>query len=56
MLVSHSCLKECAVKLQHLILRHNDQVIVEEGRRITAKHIREMNKVGLTEVEVPEST
>jgi DNA-directed RNA polymerase subunit beta len=31
----------------------NGQVLVEEGRRITAKHIREMNKAGLTEVEVP---
>jgi DNA-directed RNA polymerase subunit beta len=29
------------------------QVLVEEGRRITAKHIREMVKSGLTEVEVP---
>ncbi|WP_340121135.1 DNA-directed RNA polymerase subunit beta [Methylobacter svalbardensis] len=29
------------------------QVLVEEGRRITAKHIREMNKSGLTEVDVP---
>ncbi|MGR9012330.1 MAG: DNA-directed RNA polymerase subunit beta [Gammaproteobacteria bacterium] len=29
------------------------QLLVEEGRRITAKHIREMNKSGLTEVEVP---
>lgn len=34
-------------------VKHNDQVLVEEGRRITAKHIREMNKVGLAEVEVP---
>ncbi len=32
---------------------HNDHVLVEEGRRITAKHIREMNKAGLTEVKVP---
>jgi len=31
----------------------NGQVLVEEGRRITAKHIREMTKSGLTEVEVP---
>ena len=31
----------------------NGNVLVEEGRRITAKHIREMNKSGLTEVEVP---
>ena len=31
----------------------NAQVLVEEGRRITAKHIREMIKSGLTEVEVP---
>jgi DNA-directed RNA polymerase subunit beta len=28
-------------------------VLVEEGRRITAKHIREMEKHGLTEVEAP---
>ncbi len=34
-------------------IKHNDQVLVEEGRRITAKHIREMNKAGLTEIEVP---
>lgn len=35
------------------IKNNNGQVLVEEGRRITAKHIREMNKSGLTEVEVP---
>jgi DNA-directed RNA polymerase subunit beta len=29
------------------------KVIVEEGRRITARHIREMDKVGLTELECP---
>jgi len=34
-------------------IKYNGQVLVEEGRRITAKHIREMNKVGMTEVEVP---
>ena len=34
-------------------IKHNNQVLVEEGRRITAKHIREMNKASLTEVEVP---
>ena len=34
-------------------IKHNDQILLEEGRRITAKHIREMNKAGLTEVEVP---
>jgi DNA-directed RNA polymerase subunit beta len=34
-------------------IKHNNQVLVEEGRRITAKHIREMNKAGLTEVEAP---
>ena len=34
-------------------IKHNDQILVEEGRRITAKHIREMNKAGLAEVEVP---
>ena len=34
-------------------IKYNNQILVEEGRRITAKHIREMNKVGLIEVEVP---
>jgi len=34
-------------------IKHNDQVLIEEGRRITAKHIREMNKIGLSEIEVP---
>ncbi|MEI6268708.1 MAG: DNA-directed RNA polymerase subunit beta [Methylococcaceae bacterium] len=34
-------------------IKHNDQILVEEGRRITAKHIREMNKAGLAQVEVP---
>ncbi len=34
-------------------IKHNDQILIEEGRRITAKHIREMNKVLLSEIEVP---
>ncbi|MDD5412025.1 MAG: DNA-directed RNA polymerase subunit beta, partial [Methylobacter sp.] len=34
-------------------IKNKNQVLVEEGRRITAKHIREMHKAGLTEVEVP---
>ncbi|UOA10673.1 DNA-directed RNA polymerase subunit beta [Methylobacter sp. S3L5C] len=34
-------------------IKYNDQILVEEGRRITAKHIREMSKAGLTEVDVP---
>ena len=29
------------------------KVIVEEGRRITARHVRQMEKDGLTELEVP---
>ena len=36
-------------------IKDNDQVLVEEGRRITSKHIREMKKVGLTQVEAPRS-
>ena len=28
-------------------------VIVEEGRRITARHIRQLEKAGITELEVP---
>lgn len=35
------------------IKNKDGQVLVEEGRRITAKHIREMVKSGLTEVDVP---
>ena len=34
-------------------IKNNDQILVEEGRRITAKHIREMNKAAMTEIEVP---
>ena len=34
-------------------IKHDGKVIVEEGRRITAKHIRQMNKAGITEIEVP---
>ncbi|MEQ1622639.1 MAG: DNA-directed RNA polymerase subunit beta [Methylococcales bacterium] len=34
-------------------IKDGQAVLVEEGRRITAKHIREMNKAGLTQVEVP---
>ncbi len=34
-------------------IKFNGNVFVEEGRRITAKHIREMIKAGVTEVEVP---
>lgn len=34
-------------------IKFNGNVFVEEGRRITAKHIREMTKAGVTEVEVP---
>ncbi len=30
-----------------------EQVVVEEGRRITAKHIRELSKAGVTELQVP---
>ncbi|GAB6139417.1 DNA-directed RNA polymerase subunit beta [Methylosoma difficile] len=34
-------------------IKAGETVLVEEGRRITAKHIREMSKAGLTEVVVP---
>ncbi|MFA7619306.1 MAG: DNA-directed RNA polymerase subunit beta [Thiohalomonadaceae bacterium] len=33
---------------------HDGQVIVEKGRRITARHIREMDKAGLKTLEVPD--
>ncbi len=34
-------------------IKSGDTVLVDEGRRITAKHIREISKAGLTEVVVP---
>ncbi len=34
-------------------IKHDGKVIVEEGRRITARHIRQMDKAGITEIEVP---
>ncbi len=34
-------------------IKHDGKVLVEEGRRITAKHIRQMEKGGVTEIEVP---
>ena len=32
---------------------HDGNVIVEEGRRITARHIRQLSKAGVTELQVP---
>ena len=34
-------------------IKHDGKVIIEEGRRITAKHIRQLEKAGVTEIEVP---
>ncbi len=34
-------------------IRAGDKVLVEQGRRITAKHVRQIEKAGLTEIEVP---
>ena len=34
-------------------IKYNGEVLVEEGRRITAKHIRKMAKANVTEIEVP---
>jgi DNA-directed RNA polymerase subunit beta len=33
-------------------IKHDDKVLVEEGRRITAKHIRQMEKAAITQIEV----
>ncbi|PKM10549.1 MAG: DNA-directed RNA polymerase subunit beta [Gammaproteobacteria bacterium HGW-Gammaproteobacteria-3] len=33
--------------------KHEDKVLIEEGRRITAKHIRQLKDAGLETVEVP---
>ncbi|MGB4499580.1 MAG: DNA-directed RNA polymerase subunit beta, partial [Methylococcaceae bacterium] len=34
-------------------IKHGDQVLIEEGKRITAKHIRDLNKAGVSSFEVP---
>jgi DNA-directed RNA polymerase subunit beta len=34
-------------------IKHNGAVLIEEGRRITAKHVRQLEKAGVTEIEVP---
>jgi DNA-directed RNA polymerase subunit beta len=34
-------------------IKYNDKVLVEEGRRVTAKHIRTMSKEKVTEIDVP---
>lgn len=34
-------------------IKVNKKVLVEQGRRITARHVRELNKSGLTELQVP---
>lgn len=34
-------------------IKHNDKIIVKEGQRITATHIRKINKAKITEIEVP---
>ena len=34
-------------------IKHEGKVLIEEGRRITAKHVRQLEKAGVTEIEVP---
>ena len=34
-------------------IKHDGSVLIEEGRRITAKHVRQLEKAGVTEIEVP---
>ncbi len=34
-------------------IKHDGKVLIEEGRRITAKHVRQMEKAGVREFEVP---
>ncbi len=35
-------------------IKAKSKIIVEEGRRITVRHIREMEKAGLTKLEIPD--
>ncbi|MCK5889078.1 MAG: DNA-directed RNA polymerase subunit beta, partial [Methylococcales bacterium] len=34
-------------------IKHKGEVLIEEGRRISVKHIRKMTKAGVSEIEVP---
>jgi len=34
-------------------IKHDGKVLIEEGRRITAKHVRQLEKANVTEIEVP---
>ncbi len=34
-------------------IKHDGNVMIEEGRRITAKHVRQLEKAGVTDIEVP---
>ena len=34
-------------------IKHDGKVLIEEGRRITAKHVRQLEKAGVNEIEVP---
>ncbi|MDD4915027.1 MAG: DNA-directed RNA polymerase subunit beta [Methylococcales bacterium] len=34
-------------------IKQDGKVLIEEGRRITAKHVRQLEKAGVTEIEVP---
>ena len=34
-------------------IKHDGAILIEEGRRITAKHVRQLEKAGVTEIEVP---
>jgi len=34
-------------------IKHDGKVLIEEGRRITAKHVRQLEKAGVEEIEVP---
>ncbi|TPQ24427.1 DNA-directed RNA polymerase subunit beta [Methylomonas koyamae] len=34
-------------------IKYDGKVLIEEGRRITAKHVRQLEKAGVTEIEVP---
>lgn len=34
-------------------IKHEGKVLIEEGRRITSKHVRQLEKSGVTKIEVP---
>ena len=50
---SSSCRSACAARPRRFEIRIGEQVIVEEGRRITARHVRQLEEANVKRLRVP---